>query len=101
MGGLMIDALAGVSLFAGLSRTELAPLAAMTVPRNYAAHAIIVSEGARADTLFLILSGRVKVFVGGEAGRDIVLSTLAPGSYFGDMMLDDGLRAASVRPRQP
>jgi len=39
-------------------------------PRNYAAHAIIVSEGDRADTLFLILSGRVKVFVGGDDGRE-------------------------------
>jgi CRP/FNR family cyclic AMP-dependent transcriptional regulator len=97
----MIDALAGVSLFAGLSRTELAPLAAMTVPRNYPGQAIIVSEGDRADTLFLILSGRVKVFSAGDDGREIVLSTQGPGTYFGDMMLDDGLRSASVMTLEP
>jgi len=97
----MIDVLAGVPLFAGLNRAELAPLAAMTVARSYPRNLIVVSEGDRADTLYFVLSGRIKVFVGGDDGREIVLSTQGPGTYFGDMMLDDGVRSASVMTLEP
>jgi len=97
----MIDALAGVSLFAGLKRAELAPLAAATVPRNHPANAIIVREGDRAESLQIVLSGQVKVFVSGQDGREVVLSTMGPGSYFGEMMLDDDLRSASIMTLEP
>ena len=46
----MVDTLANVPLFAGLDRTELAPLALVTVARSYAGNAIVVNEGDRADT---------------------------------------------------
>jgi CRP/FNR family cyclic AMP-dependent transcriptional regulator len=101
MGELMIDALARVPLFDGLDRAELAPLAAMTVARNYPRSVIVVSEGDRADTLYLILSGRIKVFVASDDGREIVLSIQGAGAYFGDMMLDDGVRSASVITLEP
>jgi CRP/FNR family cyclic AMP-dependent transcriptional regulator len=95
-GGSMIDALADVPLFAGLNRTELAPLAALAVTRSYPRNLIVVNEGDRADTLYFVLSGRVRVFVTSSDGREIVLNTQGPGTYFGDMMLDDGVRSASV-----
>lgn len=97
----MIDALANVALFAGLERAELAPLAAVTVGRSYPAGQVIVNEGDRADTLYFVLSGQVKVFVAAEDGREIVLCVQGPGTYFGDMMLGDGLRSASVMSLEP
>jgi CRP/FNR family transcriptional regulator, cyclic AMP receptor protein len=100
-GGGMLDALANVPLFAGLDRIELAPLAAMTIARNYPGGLIVVNEGDRANTLYFVLSGRVKVFVVGEDGREIVLNAQGAGSYFGDMMLDEGVRSASVMTLEP
>jgi CRP/FNR family cyclic AMP-dependent transcriptional regulator len=100
-GGWLLDALAKVPLFAGLDHAELAPLAAMTVPRRHASNAIVVKEGDRADTLYFVLSGRVKVFVAGDDGREIVVHTQGSGTYFGDMMLDEGLRSASVMTLEP
>lgn len=100
-GGWLVDALANVPLFAGLDRGELAPLATMAVTRSYRGNVIVVNEGDRADTLYFVLSGRIKVFVGGRDGREIVLSTQGQGTYFGDMMLDDGLRSASVMTLEP
>ncbi len=97
----MIDLLSGVPLFAGLNRAELAPLAAMTVARSYPRNLIVVNEGDRAETLYFVLSGRIKVFVASDDGREIVLSTQGPGTYFGDMMLDDGVRSASVMTLEP
>ncbi len=97
----MIDVLAGVPLFAGLKRAELAPLAAMTVARSYPRNLIVVNEGDRAETLYFVLSGRIKVFVASDDGREMVLSTQGAGTYFGDMMLDDGVRSASVMTLEP
>jgi len=97
----LVDALANVPLFAGLDRGELAPLATMAVTRSYRGNVIVVNEGDRADTLYFVLSGRIKVFVGGRDGREIVLSTQGQGTYFGDMMLDDGVRSASVMTLEP
>jgi len=100
-GEWLIDALAKVPLFAGLDRTELAPLALMTVARSYPGNVIVVNEGDRADTLYFVLSGRIKVFFAGADGREVVLSTQGPGTHFGDMMLDDGVRSASVMTLEP
>ena len=97
----MLNVLAGVPLFAGLNPAELAPLAAMTVARSYPRNLIVVHEGDRADTLYFVLSGRVKVFKASEDGREMVLDTQGPGTYFGDMMLDDGKRSASVMTLEP
>jgi len=90
-----------VPLFAGLDRDELAPLAAMTVARGYRENVMVFSQGDRADTMYFVLSGRVKVFQTGRDGREIQLVTFGPGSYFGDMMLDDGDRSASVMTLEP
>jgi CRP/FNR family transcriptional regulator, cyclic AMP receptor protein len=97
----MIDAVAGISLFEGIAAADLERLAVLTTVRHYPRNAIIVSEGDRADTLFLILSGRVKVFVADEDGRRVTLATQRAGEYFGEMSLDEGVRSASVMALEP
>jgi CRP/FNR family cyclic AMP-dependent transcriptional regulator len=92
----MIDALAAVSLFDGIGRADLENLAALAMVRRYPKNAIILSEGDSADALYLILSGRVKVFVESEDGRRVILATQRAGEYFGEMSLDEGVRSASV-----
>ena len=100
-GKAVIDALKKVSLFDSLSETELGSLAAAVVARNYPKNTIVVSEGDRSDALYLILSGRVKVYVGGEGPRELVLNIQGPGDYFGEMVLDEGPRSASVMTLEP
>ena len=69
--------------------------------RNYAAHAVLVTEDDRSDTLFIILSGRVKAYGSAEDGREVVYSTQGVGEYFGEMTLDGGPRSASVMTLEP
>jgi CRP/FNR family transcriptional regulator, cyclic AMP receptor protein len=64
--------------------------------RTFPRHSIIISEGERSDTFFIILSGKVKVFGSDESGREIIYSTHGPGEYVGEMALDTGVRTASV-----
>lgn len=95
------ESLNAVPLFAGLSAPELAALAEATVVRTFPKNTIVVTEGERSDSLYVVLSGRVKVFVSDENGRDLVLNVQGPGEYFGELALDEGPRSASVATLEP
>lgn len=75
---------------------ELRELAGYGVVRSFPRHTIIISEGDRTDSLYIIVSGRIKAFVADAAGKEIVLSVQGPGEYFGEITLDEGARSASV-----
>lgn len=74
----------------------LEALGAVASTRPYAKHAIIVSEGDETDSLYVLLSGRVRVFISDAQGREVTLNQLGPGEYFGEITLDGGPRSASV-----
>jgi len=84
-----------------ISDGELAAIGSHGVARSYPRNTIIVTEGDRTDSLYIILEGRVKVFVSDGEGRDMVLSTQGPGEYFGEMVLDEGPRSASIMTLEP
>jgi CRP/FNR family transcriptional regulator, cyclic AMP receptor protein len=81
---------------AALDEEELQQLAARGVTKSFPRHAIIVHEGDQTDSLYIIVSGKVKVFVADAEGREAVLGVQGPGEYFGEMVLDGGPRSASV-----
>ena len=95
------DSLKAVPLFSGLSGPEIATLAEAAIVRTFPKNTIVVTEGERSDSLYVILSGRVKVFVSDEDGRDLVLNVVGPGEYFGELALDEGPRSASVATLEP
>ena len=69
--------------------------------RAYPAQAILINEGDSSDTLYIILSGRMKVYASSEDGRDVVLAELGAGEYFGELSLDGGARSVSVQALEP
>ena len=71
------------------------------VQRRFPAKALIVQEGDRPEMLYIILEGRVKAFMSDPNGREVVLSTMGPGEFFGEVALDDGPRSASVMSIEP
>jgi CRP/FNR family transcriptional regulator, cyclic AMP receptor protein len=84
----------------GLEPQELDELTRQAAVRKLPRQALVVSEGDRTDSLYIILSGKVKVFLS-EEGRQVTLRTLGPGDYFGEMVLDQGPRSASVMTVEP
>jgi CRP/FNR family cyclic AMP-dependent transcriptional regulator len=95
------DSLKAVSLFSTLSVQEIAALAEGAAVRTYARNTLVMTEGERSDSLYVILSGRVKVYVSDEHGKDLVLNVQGPGEYFGELALDEGPRSASVMTLEP
>jgi CRP/FNR family transcriptional regulator, cyclic AMP receptor protein len=90
-----------VSPFAGLDEKALRELSPKGAIRPYAKNAVVVSEGDVTDSLYVILAGRVKVFVTDEQGKEVVLATIPTGDYFGELVLDGGPRSASIMALEP
>jgi len=87
--------------FAPLAEETLRAIAATGVVRNYPKNTILINEGDSSDSLYILLSGRVKVYASNEAGREFVLSFFGPGEYVGEMSLDGSPRSASVVTVEP
>lgn len=64
--------------------------------RRYAKGTVLIHEGERSDTLFIVISGRVQSYSSDDAGREIIYGVYGPGEYLGEMSLDGGPRSASV-----
>lgn len=79
-----------------LSQDELNEISSHGIVRNYPKQAVILNEGDSSDSLYIVLEGRVKAFVADAAGHEVVLSTMGPGEYFGEMALDRRPRSASI-----
>lgn len=71
-------------------------LAEQGVPRRYRRGALIIQEGERGDTLYIVRSGRLRAFVSDASGKELTLGVYGPGEYVGEMSLDGGPRSASV-----
>ena len=87
--------------FLGIQDEELHSLSAHATLQSFPRHKIIIHEGDRTDSVYIIHSGRVKVFLYGRNGKEIDLTVLGPGEYFGEMVLDNGPRSASIMTLEP
>jgi CRP/FNR family cyclic AMP-dependent transcriptional regulator len=86
--------------FAALSDTVRA-LAERGVVRNYRKGTVLIEEGDVGDTLYVLLSGRVRVYSSNESGREVSHGVYGAGEYLGEMSLDGGPRSASVITLEP
>lgn len=48
------------------------------------------------DTLYIVLQGRLRAFLGDSAGKELTLGIYGPLEYVGEMSLDGGPRSANV-----
>ncbi|MEN9891868.1 MAG: hypothetical protein RLY78_2163 [Pseudomonadota bacterium] len=74
----------------------LAELSARGEERRYRKGHLLIREGDIGETLFIILSGRLRAYSGGDNAREITYGVYGPGEYLGEISLDGGPRSASV-----
>jgi CRP/FNR family cyclic AMP-dependent transcriptional regulator len=91
------EVLRSVPLFRQVAEADLQALAQLVREYKHSKGSLILTQGSAGEALFLIRSGQVKVTVGSEDGREVILSVLGAGSFFGEMaLLDDEPRSAHV-----
>ena len=88
-------------LIAAIGDPMVREIAARGQARSFPKNAVIINEGDRGDSVFVILSGRVKVYVSDNDGREMVLDLYGAGDYVGEMSLDGQPRSASVMTLEP
>ncbi len=87
-----MDVLAGVPLFAGLSKRQLHEVARACMSRRWPAECCVVPENTKSQVCYIIVDGTVDV---GRHGHTI--AQLGPGEFFGEIALfDPGPRSATV-----
>lgn len=91
-----------MTLLDELDRDTLKAIEAMAVTKSYPRNSIIINQGDETDAFYLVLSGRATVLILHEDGRQIVLGTLYPGDYFGELScLDGDIRWATILTKEP
>ena len=91
-----------VPLFATFPEEQLRLLATLVSRRSATRGSIIMAAGDPTDSLYIILSGRLKVMMSDADGKEVILSILAAGEFFGEMgLIDDAPRSASVVAIEP
>ena len=86
-----------VTIFSELDPPHLDALSRVATVRTYSSGESILREDEPGDLFFVIVRGQVKVFVDSEHGREVVLTHLKAGDFFGEMALfDNEARSASV-----
>jgi CRP-like cAMP-binding protein len=86
-----------VPLFSGLDRAELDRFADLTREKFFPKGSVILFENDPGDSLYVIRSGRVKVVLIAEDGREVILGVLGVGEHFGELsLIDDRPRSAHV-----
>ena len=87
--------------FSPLKEQTLRTIAEGGVVRTFPRNTVLINEGDQGDALYIVLSGKVKVFASNAQGREFVIAFHGPGEYVGEMALDGGVRSASVVTIEP
>ncbi len=81
----LTEALVSTSLFDGFDTDDIENVASQTVIRQFPKNTVIVSQGDETDSFYVILQGKVDVFLHNDKGKEIIINTLSEGESFGEL----------------
>lgn len=86
-----------VPLFSMLTAAQAESVASGVVKRRFKRGEFIVEQGKKSNALSIILTGRARVITTDARGREVILATMHPGDYVGEMsLIDDAPHSATV-----
>jgi len=89
--------LRNVPIFSVLPENQLSLLTSVVSRKSFARNKTIIAAGDPTDSLYVIISGRLKVMMSDDEGREVILAILGPTEFFGEMgLVDDHPRSATV-----
>src|SRR5947207_10752742 len=94
--------LKAVPLFASVPEEQLRMLTVVVTRKSVSRSTTVMAGGDATDSLYIVLSGRLKVMMSDSEGKEVILAILGPGEFFGEMgLIDDEPRSASVVTIEP
>lgn len=98
----MSDILNNIPLFSALEEAERETISSHAVTKSYPKNTIIINEGDNTYSMYIILSGKVKVFLSDASGKEVTINMQGPEEYFGELaLLDESPRSASIMTMEP
>ena len=93
----MSEALRRVAMFQALDERDLDTLDEVARQTTAERGEIIVNQGSKGESLYVVVSGQIRVYLSDETGKEVILGLEGPGAIFGEISVLDGeLRSASV-----
>jgi CRP-like cAMP-binding protein len=93
-----LELLRRVPLFAMLTSVQAEAVAEAIIKRRFKRGELIVEQGKKSNALFIVLTGRARVITSDNRGREVILATMQPGDYIGEMsLIDNEPHSATVR----
>jgi CRP/FNR family cyclic AMP-dependent transcriptional regulator len=89
--------LRNVPMFSLLPVDQLLLLTQVVLRKPYPKNSTVITAGDPADALYIVISGRLKVMMSDNEGREVILAILHQGEFFGEMgLIDQAPRSATV-----
>jgi CRP/FNR family cyclic AMP-dependent transcriptional regulator len=93
----IVDTLRKTSLFQGLSEADLSQIGGQVIVRQFPKGTLVVTQGDDTDSLYVIMDGKVDVFLQNDKGKEIIINTLGECDTFGELAPLGGIpRQASI-----
>ena len=93
-----LDLLRRVPLFSLLTVTQAEVISGAVTKQRYKRGEVLVEQGQKSYALAILLTGRARVVSADSRGREVILATLGPGDYIGEMsIIDNEPHSATVR----
>jgi CRP/FNR family cyclic AMP-dependent transcriptional regulator len=94
--------LRNVPLFSQLPDGQLLLLTRVLSRKAYPKNSTVIAAGDSTDALYIVISGRLKVIMGDNEGREVILAILDQGEFFGEMgLIAQAPRSATVTTIEP
>lgn len=92
-----IDAIKKIDIFQSLPEEELLLISQITKTKTIKKNTLIFSKGDENNSMYIIKTGSVDVFILTEDGKELILSSLNEGDYFGELsLLDEAAISANI-----
>ncbi len=82
---LLTETLRKTTLFSGMDEADIDMVASQTVTRQFPKNTVIVSQGDDTDSFYVIVQGKVDVFLHNDKGKEIIINTLGECESFGEL----------------
>ncbi len=93
-----LDLIRRVPLFSMLTNEQAQTIADSVIKRRFRRGEIVVEQGRKTNSLFILLNGRARVLTSDSRGREVILAVLEAGDYVGEMsLIDNESHSATVR----